>query len=450
MRVDILDNTIICEEDDLQKSLNYIDETRELPIEIEKAILYVILEELGLEYDDSLSFEDNLNALPKDFLKEIIWDINTMFKINDIIDYRHYYLPYVMYYLPVNVFKIWKPLLDLHINSILKKDARILDVGTGPGSVPLGIIEFYKKLAIIYKEVEFSLEFVLIDAQENFLRIASKIIQSIKRYLPTNLKVNINHIICTQVRAGEKYNLGKFDYITMSNFFAIVEGNNSKCSYEIVSQFTDNLEEDGSFIIIEPGDKENCINLKRLRNELVNNGIFNVYSPCVGIWEKKESYQCDCFNTVKLRWELPNIFTYLKRNGLTHSLRKDVPFNYVVLRKDGKIKYDPITNIQHFTKLSQLSERVGDVINIIAFIRSAIYNNNYIRLALCDGSSHYHGNYEGVWIDIPTDRFKEIGKDIKLIAGERIKILKVLITKGNRHNTFYLKLTEESKIRIDY
>ena len=222
MRVDILDNTIICEEDDLQKSLNYIDENRELPIEIEKAILYVILEELGLEYDDSLSFEDNLNALPKDFLKEIIWDINTMFKINDIIDYRHYYLPYVMYYLPVNVFKIWKPLLDLHINSILKKDARILDVGTGPGSVPLGIIEFYKKLAIIYKEVEFSLEFVLIDAQENFLRIASKIIQSIKRYLPTNLKVNINHIICTQVRAGEKYNLGKFDYITMSNFFAIV------------------------------------------------------------------------------------------------------------------------------------------------------------------------------------------------------------------------------------
>ena len=31
----MLDNTIICEGDDLQKSLNYIDENRQLPVEIE-------------------------------------------------------------------------------------------------------------------------------------------------------------------------------------------------------------------------------------------------------------------------------------------------------------------------------------------------------------------------------------------------------------------------------
>lgn len=54
----------------------------------------------------------------------------------------------------------------------------------------------------------------------------------------------------------------------MSNFLAITEGNNSQYSYDLVSQFADMLEDDGSFIIIEPGDVENCINLKRLRNSL--------------------------------------------------------------------------------------------------------------------------------------------------------------------------------------
>lgn len=450
MRVDILDNTIICEGEDLQESLNYIDENRELPIEIEKIILGVIYKELGLKYNENSSIMDNLNLLPEHFLEKIVSDINTMFKGNKKIDYKDNYLAYVMYYLPVNVFKIWKPLLDLHINSTLKKDISILDIGTGPGSVPLGIIEFYKKLAIIYDDVDFSLEFVLVDAQYNFLRIANKIMEAIKMYLPPNLKVNLKEAICTKITAKRSYSPGRFDYITMSNFLAIVEGNNSRYSYDIVSKFADNLEEDGSFIIIEPGDKENCINLKRLRNRLVKNGKFNLYSPCVGIWEEKEDYQCGCFSTVRMYWELPNIFTFLKKNGLRHSLRRDVPFNYVVLRKDGLTKYRPITNTQHFTKLSQLKENDGNVINIIAFIRTSIYKQDYVKLGLCDGSSCYDGGIEGVWINIPISRLKKQGKDIKLIAGERIKILKVLVKKDTINNTFYLKLTDESKIRIDY
>lgn len=44
-----------------------------------------------------------------------------MFKGSRKVDYRDCYLPYVIYYLPVNVFKVWKPLLDLHIKSTLKK-----------------------------------------------------------------------------------------------------------------------------------------------------------------------------------------------------------------------------------------------------------------------------------------------------------------------------------------
>lgn len=87
-------------------------------------------------------------------------------------------------------------------------------------------------------------------------------------YLPSNLKVHLKEFICAKVTAESNFKLGKFDLISMSNFLAITEGNNSQYSYDLVSQFADMLEDDGSFIIIEPGDVENCINLKRLRNSL--------------------------------------------------------------------------------------------------------------------------------------------------------------------------------------
>ncbi len=96
---------------------------------------------------------------------------------------------------------------------------RILDVGTGPGSVPIGIIEFYKSLAKSYDDIELSLSFVLVEKEEEFLNIATRMIRSTTKDLPENLLINIettyNDIVTKDYRNSQ---LGKFDLITMSNF----------------------------------------------------------------------------------------------------------------------------------------------------------------------------------------------------------------------------------------
>lgn len=131
----------------------------------------------------------------------------------------------------------------------------------------------------------------------------------------------------------------------------------SKDAPEIVNRFKNNLAKDGALIIIEPGDNISCKALKNVRNAVVGENGFNLYSPCIGIWEEKSSYNCSCFNMVRSFWEIPKIYQYLVGKGLTKASRIDVPFNYVVLRLDDLRKYDISTNYQHYTKVSDLPTR---------------------------------------------------------------------------------------------
>lgn len=449
MKVDAFDNTLICENDDLQTSLNYINENRQLPDEIEKSIIKIIYSELGLQCNNKLEIEKQLELLPKKFIEKTVCDINHMFSDDKLIDYTKYHLSYLMYYLPVNTFKIWKPLIDLHINSCLKRNIKILDIGTGPGSIPLGIIEFYKSLAVSEPNIEFSLDFDLIDSEKSFLELAKKMIVMSGNDIPLNLTINVEETIYSKVTSQYDHSkLGEFDIITMSNFLTKNEKRNSEYSYNIVSNFKRNLKEDGAIIIIEPADEGNCTVLKLLRNRLINDKKYNLYSPCVGIWEEKDSYNCSCFGMVRSYWEVPEIFNFLKKQGLSKQLRQDIPFNYIVLRIDGLKKYEIINNPQHFTKLSALAECVNNTVNVIAFIRTTIYKRDEVRLALCDGSCSFEGKYEGVWVTLSNDQLIKLGIDVKVVAGERVKLMKVNVLSTS--DGISLGLTPKSKITIEY
>jgi len=99
---------------------------------------------------------------------------------------------------------------------------------------------------------------------------------------------------------------------------------------DIITGLSHNLKQDGSIIIIENGSKQNCESFKRIRNALVNRGIYNIYSPCVSIWEPKTQYHCACFNMVRCFWDIPKIYEYLRMHGLRKAARYDVPFTRIL------------------------------------------------------------------------------------------------------------------------
>lgn len=449
MRIDELDNTLVCDNEDYNTILSYFKEYRVLPNYIEKSILKIILRHLLKKPIMRNTIDEYMELIPDEFIRKAIFDINTMFNPKLKSDYSRRHFAYLLYYLPANVFKIWKPLLDLQLRNTLKPHMRILDIGTGPASVPLGIIEYYKTLADSYPNMSFTLDFTLIEAEKEFLDIAENILFLAADAAPSNLAINIEKMICATVSKDSDFNnLNRFDLITMSNFLNINEGENYTNSLPIIVSLKDCLKDDGSMIVIEPGEEESCKYLKRIRNTVVNEKVLNVFSPCIGLWEEKKRYNCECFSMTRCFWKLPHIFHYLVSKGLHKAKRIDVPFNYVVFRKDDIKKYDILQNAQYFVKLKDLNQHIGETVNIIALIRSVIDNKNALSINLCDGSCSFSKGSPVVWIKITKEQLRNFGINTPLISAERITIKKAFVSiKGNN---YYLQLKKDTRIMIDY
>jgi ribosomal protein RSM22 (predicted rRNA methylase) len=452
MKVDSFDNTLICENEDLQTVLSYFKENRRMPEYIEKFVLKIIFIKIFGESIELETADEYLERLPLSFAQKTLRDIKTMFTRNKKVLYKQNYLSYLLYYLPGNVFKVWKPLLDLQLKSALKPQMRILDIGTGPGSVPLGIIEYYKTLAESFPEMTLSLSFVFIEGEQEFLNIADELIKMMENILPLNLTVTVESAICEKVEAESDFiALSKFDLITMSNFLTANENENEnqKNAVSIVNLFKDNLENDGSLIIIEPGKKASCIALKKIRNELFQKKVFNIFSPCIGIWEEKITYDCICFNMVRSFWKLPRIYQYLISNGLSKDDWSNVPFNYLVLRKDNLKKYSLTKNSQSYTKLINLNEKIGRTVNIIARLRTVIDKGEILSFSLCDGSCSFsEDDSKAIWVNVFKEQLKQNGIIIPLISAEKITMKKVFVKLN--HVTINLELNNDSRIIIEY
>jgi SAM-dependent methyltransferase len=449
MKVDCYDNTMICEDPDLQDVFIYFKNDRIIPDYIEKAILKTIHSKLLSQFDESGTVYEYLEKLPLDFVKKTIKDINTIFSNNGNVSYKGRHLSYLMYYMPGNIYKVWKPLMDLQFRNALKPKMRILDVGTGPGSVPIGIIEYYKALAEKFPEISFGLSLTLIECEQEFLDIALSMIHNIEALLPPNMEVAIKSTVCKKIEPGFNLDLiDQFDMITMSNFLSVNEGENQKNSIQIIKQLKEVLRDDGSIIIIEPGNSENCIALKKARNKLSNQKTLNIFSPCIGIWEEKYSYDCSCFNMVRCYWQIPIIYKFLIKHGLDKAKRIDVPFNYLVLRKDNLKKYPLNKNQQHYTKLVDLTQKIGQTVNIIALIRTVIYKGNSLHFALCDGSCSFSDDSESVWIYTTREKLEKCGIAAPLISAERIKLKKVLVK--SQYKNIVLEINDKTSIEIEY
>ena len=433
--------------------MSYFKDFRNIPEYIEVLILEQVFNNLNIKSNHLIQIEDYLDALPEEFICKTIIDINTMFGKYKKANYKSSYLSYLIYYLPANIFKTWKPLLDLHLKSLLKANLEILDIGTGPGSIPIGIIEFYKHLAITYKHIEFSLNFTLIEIEKNFIDIAIKLINDTNKYLPHNLKVNIRNTY--NERVGENYenkNLEKYDLITMSNFLNINEYNNSCIAVNILNGLKKNLAENGALILIENGDMQNCVEFKGIRNEVVNNKTYNIYSPCVGIWEEKEKYTCRCISMTRVYLKQPKIYQFLYSRGVEKANNIDIPFNYVILRTDGLRKYEIETNRQNYSKLCELKEKNNEIVHVAAIIRTVIpnkKNRSDIRLLLCDNSFDSGSIKYDVNIELTKEQLFKHGITIPLIAAEKIALKNVAV-KIRTKNNIYLEVLPNSRITVEY
>jgi len=239
---------------------------------------------------------------------------------------------YETYYLPSNRGKIQKPLseLALHPGNLFKKDTlRILDLGCGPGTAMLGVLEFFaagKKCP--------RLEFMAVDHVSENLKMAEELFAAFKG--TSDLDVSLKTLRST-IEQAPHLPVSTFDLLIFSNvlneIFIRDEARIAKRTVLVAELLNRFLAVDGSVIIIEPALRETSRELLEVRDGLLKQS-FHIYSPCLchagcpALVNPKDWCHED------LAWEPPATIKELDK--LT-GLRKDsLKFSYLIMRKDNR------------------------------------------------------------------------------------------------------------------
>jgi len=438
----LLDDKIHVEKDDLRRIFYIKDEDKEVSFYIQNAIVDLIFEEGGFKrkYNDL----NDLELIEDKFIKKVINIIDNLYKVPSKTDYSDKYITYIWYYLPNNMYKVWQPLVDLLIAGELKNKIKVLDIGTGPATLPLGIIEFYKIIAENLKDKEFVICFHLIDSQKKFIDYANYLISKV--LLPKNLKVQVNSLVANVKDDSIIKKDFKYDIISMSNFINHFEHEKDFDAFKLLKNLRDNLNDDGSLIIIEPGSEFECISFKKIRNKLVNEGIYNIFSPCIPIWEDRDKINCACFSTYIMEVKKPELIQFLLSKGLKKfKNREHVAYNYTVLRKDGLYKYRIERNKQSFFTIKEIFEHQEKEFraNIKGIVKKK--SNKNLSFCICDGTMPN----KDYWIKIDESALNDTKEAIKkLNMGEKISIKKLKVIK--QENNVNMILDINSKLQLFY
>jgi len=291
---------------------------------------YTLLKYLSDNRSSSLT-DSELNSLASDIIElSNLFTKNREILPSQYLNNKNLRRAYMMYFLPSNIYKIHLPLkeLSLHPQKILsKKEIKILDLGSGPGTTILGILDFFSN-----QKKRPSLEFTAIDSVVENLSIAKDLFKLFTE------NVNIDASLKTfkiNIEKTEAIPEGSYDIIILSNILNELFYKEEKKIAKRVSFLTTIIRKflasDGNCIIIEPALRETTREMLEIRDSLVKNG-FKIYSPCL------IDEPCPALSNPKdwchedIPWIPPKI---IKEIDKLTGLRKDsLKFSYLVLRKD--------------------------------------------------------------------------------------------------------------------
>lgn len=239
---------------------------------------------------------------------------------------------YEAYYLPSNLRKIQAPLVELALhpgNLFGNNTLRVLDLGCGPGTAMLGVLDFF---AAGKKRPR--LEFTAVDHVAENLKMAEELFTAFKS--ASDLDLSLKTVRST-IEQAPHLREAAFDLIIFSNvlneIFIHEEARIARRTVLVADLLNRFLADDGSCIMIEPALRETSRELLEVKDGLLEQG-FRIYAPCLchakcpALANPKDWCHAD------LAWDPPADIQALDK--LT-GLRKDsLKFSYLILRKDGR------------------------------------------------------------------------------------------------------------------
>ncbi len=354
----------------------FFDEST-LPPALESAIEQYITKKVGKDWDDPVILARLRRAIVAQ--KDDYW--RPTHKRSLQYSKGYHILGYLAYHFPVYYMQTEHLLSQLARDGLFREKMTVLDIGTGPGVVPLAIADFYSRLdtaRVTVHSIERSEEHC-----EAFTFLAGHVPTAHPRVtiLPP-IKSDITTLAPDQF--PERIDLAVFSNVTNE-----LMGLPVAARVEIVMKIAERLAPDGTILIVEPAEEVTSTGLRVLSLAVKKRGL-SIYAPCTFIHTTNcTPDRCWSFVTAQPIRPTPIMNALAACDEPFRYVNTDIKYSFAIFRKDGTTRetYRVPSGSRGF-RLSGIHLHIGRRVTLTASKMSEELGDAQTHLfRLCDGSA---------------------------------------------------------------
>ena len=356
------------------------------------------------------------------------------------VSYRKAYpvLGYLAYHAPVYLVQFEHILWQIIGQGLAKSHMRILDLGTGPGVVPLAIIDLLGRVGTGSADI-----YAVERSEEHFeaynaLVPAAAAVQSDA--------VRVEKLIREDIRALKAGALpDRIDLMVFSNVLGELRDMNIEERADLVTDLADHLAPDGTVVVVEPADLKNATAMRQTVRAIADRG-FTIYSPCSFIWGTAcNPERCWTFEQ-KSNIRPTRLMERLSEEGNGYRfINVDIKYSSALLRKDGMMQHAyRVPPGAKFARFSHLRRHRDRTINVVAALMSGNLGDDRTKVyKVCDGTPA-----DPVYAVIPATLRgpnREIFAEVEY--GGIAELRGVLVRFNRDHDAYNLVILPRTRIR---
>ena len=299
------------------------------------------------------------------------------------VSYRKAYpvLGYLAYHAPVYLVQFEHIFWQLITQGLAKPHMRILDLGTGPGVVPLAVIDLLGRIGSGTAEV-----YAVERSEENF--------EAYNALVPAAAaaqgeRVQVEKPIRGDIGALKPGDLpDQIDLMIFSNVLNELRHLDIEGRADLVAALAERLAPDGTIVVVEPADLANATTMRQTVRAIAERGLA-IHSPCSFIWGTPcNPARCWTFEQKGNIWPTRLMERLAEGEGGYRFINVDIKYSSALLRKVAEREHAyRVPPGAKFARLSQLHRHRDKKINVVAALMSGNLGDNWTKVyKICDGT----------------------------------------------------------------
>jgi len=361
---------------DLAAFVRFLDAGR-LPGQLESLVESYVEAKTGRAFDDPVVLERLRRAIVAQ--KSGYWKAGERRRVS----YRRGYavLAYLAYHFPVYYFQSCRLLARLAGDGLLSSRMRVVDLGTGPGVVPLALTTLGRYLP------GFSAEVLPVEPAEEHREACRYLVRG---FSEPGDSVRVRPALAADAGALADPEIpGEIDLLVLSNLLNELPGDAASRA-GIVTRWAAHLSPRGTVLLVEPADLENATRLRAVQRELIRAGL-HLRHPCRFLWGSSCG-EVECWSFEEAPAIRPTRLQEALASGSPEPYRyrnTDIKFAAAALGREPPPRLDcPGVDRRRTAPLSQLGRHANRRVAVLVAVMSGDLGDARSHVfKVCDGTA---------------------------------------------------------------